>query len=67
MFPDGGVFFFALGKPSINDAGDVAFSGLANGPSTDSGLYLYTGGHLSVIVPAFTRIESLGGVLLEPQ
>ena len=67
VFPDGGVFFFALGKPSINDAGDVAFSGLANGPSTDSGLYLYTGGHLSVVVPSFTPIASLGGALLEPQ
>ena len=67
VFPDGGVFFFALGDPSINDAGDVAFSGLANGPSADSGLYLYSGGHLSVVVSAFTSIPSLGGALLLPQ
>jgi hypothetical protein len=67
VFPDGGMFFFALGDPSINDAGDVAFSGLANGPSADSGLYLYSGGHLSVVVPAFTPIASLGGDLLLPQ
>lgn len=67
VFPDGGIFFSTLGDPSINDAGDVALAGLANGPSADSGLYLFTGGHLSVVVPAFTPIASLGGVLLLPQ
>ena len=34
------MFFFALGDPSINDAGDVAFSGLANGPSARTGLQI---------------------------
>jgi hypothetical protein len=65
VFPNGSVFLFALGDPSINDAGDVAFSGLANGFSVDSGLYLFSGNHLSVVVPAFTPIPSLGGALLE--
>jgi len=67
VFPDGSVFFFALGDPAINDAGDVAFSGLANGFAVDSGLYLFSGGQLSVVVPAFTPIPALGGALLEPQ
>ena len=67
VFPDGSVFFFPNGNPSINDAGDVAFSGSANGFVVDSGLYLYSGGHLSVVVPEFTPIPSLGGALLLPQ
>jgi hypothetical protein len=67
VFPDGSVFFFPLGNPSLNDNGDVSFSGLANGFAIDSGLYFYTGGHLSVVVPSFTPIPALGGALLEPQ
>ncbi|HEX7286873.1 MAG TPA: choice-of-anchor tandem repeat NxxGxxAF-containing protein [Candidatus Angelobacter sp.] len=58
IFPDGGVFFFPLGNPSLDNAGEVAFAGLSNGPSADSGVFLFSGGQLSVVVPAFTPLPS---------
>jgi hypothetical protein len=53
QFPDGGVFFGIFGTPSINNAGDVAFAGTSNGPIADSGVFLYSGGKLSVVVQEF--------------
>jgi hypothetical protein len=53
VLPDGGLFTAAI-NPSINDAGQVAFGGFASG-SADQGLFLYSGGVLTVPVPSGTR------------
>src|SRR5262249_12225548 len=63
----GGVLVALQGSASINDAGEVAFSGISNGPAGDSGVFVFSGGALTVVVPAFTPIPSLGGALLQPQ
>jgi len=63
-FADGGVFFAPLGNPSLDNAGEVAFAGLSNGPATDSGVFLFSNGHLSIVVPAFTTLGS--GLNLQP-
>jgi hypothetical protein len=54
VLPDGGLFAFAT-NPSINDAGQVAFSGFSNG-SLDQGLFLFSGGVLTVPVPLGTQM-----------
>lgn len=53
VLPDGGSFAFAT-NPSINDAGQVAFTGFSNG-SVDQGLFLFSGGVLTVPVPLGTQ------------
>jgi hypothetical protein len=53
VLPDGGLFAFAT-NPSLNDAGDVAFSGFSSG-SVDQGLFLFSGGVLTVPVPLGTQ------------
>ena len=53
-FPDGSMFFDTSGSPSINDAGQVAFAGFVGGFAFDEGVYLYSGGNLTVVVPSFS-------------
>lgn len=56
-FPDGAVFFVTFGDPSLNDAGDVAFAGLSSF-GNDSGVFLFSNGQLSAVVPAFIPLPS---------
>ncbi|HET9181114.1 MAG TPA: choice-of-anchor tandem repeat NxxGxxAF-containing protein [Candidatus Angelobacter sp.] len=56
-FPDGAIFFGTFGNPSLNDAGDIAFAGSSDFVS-DSGVFLFSNGNLSVVVPAFTPLPS---------
>lgn len=56
-FPDGSVFFGTSGNPSLNDAGDVAFVG-SSSLVIDSGVFLFSKGHLSAVVPEFTPLPS---------
>lgn len=62
-FANGGVFFTPLGTPSLDNAGDVAFAGLSNGAAGDSGVFLFSNGQLSIVVPDFTTLPS--GVSLQ--
>jgi hypothetical protein len=57
MFPDGGVFSFASG-PSINDAGQIAFGGISNGSAKDGGVFLFSAGNLTVLVPRTTALPN---------
>ncbi len=50
----GGIFFDVQGSPSINDAGQVAFAGSADGPVADSGVYLFSSSGLQVVLPIFS-------------
>jgi hypothetical protein len=52
--PFGGSFAFFFDSASINDSGQIAFSGLVNGPGTSSGVYIYSGGQLTIKVPEYT-------------
>jgi hypothetical protein len=52
--PFGGSFAFFFDSASINDSGQIAFSGLVNGPGTSSGIYIYSAGQLTIKVPEFT-------------
>ena len=54
VLPGGAIVFTFLGDPSLNDLGQVAVAGLANGAATDSGVYLYSNGGLTIPVPAFS-------------
>jgi hypothetical protein len=56
-FPDGGVFSFASG-PSINDAGQIAFGGISNGSAKDGGVFLFSAGNLTVLVPRTTALPN---------
>jgi hypothetical protein len=53
-FPDRSTFFDVIGSPSINDAGQVAFAGFVDGFVSDEGVYLFSGGTLTVVIPAFS-------------
>jgi hypothetical protein len=53
--PFGGSFAFFFDSASINDSGQIAFSGLVNGPATSSGIYLYSAGQLTIKVSEFTQ------------
>jgi len=61
---NGSTFFSVSGEPSINDAGQLAFAGFVNGSVSDEGVYLLSGGSLSVVVPTFS--SGPGGIFLEP-
>jgi len=61
---NGSTFVSVSGEPSINDTGQVAFAGFANGFVSDEGVYLFSGGNLSVVVPTFS--SGPGGIFLEP-
>jgi hypothetical protein len=56
-FPDGGVFSYPNG-PSINDAGQIAFGGVTDGSTSDEGLFLFSGGQLTVVVPVLTVLPN---------
>jgi hypothetical protein len=53
-FPDGSTFFDISGSPSINDGGQVAFAGFVDGSVADEGVYLFSAGTLTVVVPGFS-------------
>jgi hypothetical protein len=53
-FPDGSTFFDVNGSPSINDGGQVAFAGSVDGSVADEGVYLFSSGTLTVVVPGFS-------------
>lgn len=56
VFPDGSTFAFP-GGASINDSGAIAFGGVNNNGATPySGLFLYSSGAYSVILPAGTTL-----------
>lgn len=61
-FLNGGVIFTFLGDVSFNDLGQVVVAGLANGPASSSGVYLFTNGSLTVAVPDFSPLPT-GGTL----
>ncbi len=53
-FPDGSTFFDVIGSPSVNDRGQVTFAGFVDGFVSDEGVYLFSGGSLTVVVPGFS-------------
>jgi hypothetical protein len=53
--PFGGSFAFFFDSASINDSGQIAFSGIVNGPAASSGIYIYSAGQLAIKVPEFTQ------------
>lgn len=61
--PFGGSFAFFFGPASINDAGQIAFSGSVNGPAVASGIYIYSAGQFTIKVPVFTPLGN--GVQLD--
>lgn len=61
VFPDGAVFAFP-DLPSINDAGQIAFPGVSSS-AADGGVFLFTGGQLTVVVPRATPIG--GGLFFD--
>ncbi len=60
IMPDGAPFGF-FENPSINDFGQVVFSGISNSLA-DSGIYTFSNGHLSLLVPELTPLPN-GGLL----
>lgn len=61
--PFGGTFAFFFGPASINDSGQIAFSGIVNGPATSSGIYIFSAGQFRIKVPVFTPLGN--GVQLD--
>ncbi|HEX5434941.1 MAG TPA: choice-of-anchor tandem repeat NxxGxxAF-containing protein [Candidatus Angelobacter sp.] len=61
IFPDGVPFAFA-DAPAINDSGEVVFGGTSNSIA-DSGVFSYSNGHLSLLVPEFETLPN--GFLFE--
>jgi hypothetical protein len=57
VLPFGASFAFFPGPASINDADQVAFSGIVNGPPS-SGIYIYNAGQLTLKVPTFTILSN---------
>lgn len=55
VFPDGVPLGFPT-SPSINDAGQVSFGGVSNSIQ-DTGVFLYSQGTLSLVVPEFTVVD----------
>ncbi|MCI0352709.1 MAG: hypothetical protein L0Z53_25085 [Acidobacteriales bacterium] len=58
VFPEGGQFFAFVGAFSMNDAGQVAFTGISDGVAGHSGVFLYSGGQLQVVVPEFSSLPN---------
>jgi hypothetical protein len=66
QFPNGGILTFVLGAPSINNAGQVAFTGFSDSiispfpdnPFQDSGVFLFSDGVLQLTVPVFTPVSN---------
>ena len=62
-FADGGVFAFA-DPPVINDAGQIAFAGISNFSAADGGVFLFSGGQLTVVVQRGIPVGA--GTFLDP-
>jgi hypothetical protein len=56
VFPDGVPFGFPE-APAINDLGQVVFGGLSNSVS-DSGLFSFANGQLSILIPELTPLPN---------
>lgn len=65
LAPTGGTYFGFLQGATLNNAGQVAFSGLVNGFVGDEGIFLYSNGQTTLLLPSFTPVP--GGTMDNPQ